>query len=122
MTDQPQSTAENTAPVETGSRADIAAMVTTLARAIVHLPNEVLVEVEQDGEETVYWLIVAEEDIPLVIGRSGKTIRSLRTIVDAAGQVQNIRCVLELVEEDEGEDGEYADDAESADAPPPSEG
>jgi|GEM_PF-55234 len=121
MTDQPQSTAENVAPAENGSRADIAAMVTTLARAIVHLPEEVLVEVEQDGPETVYWLIVAEEDIPLVIGRSGKTIRSLRTIVEAAGQILNQRCVLELVEEDEGEDGDFADDA-SAEAAPPSEG
>ena len=118
MSDTPHSDAVNAAPADSASRADITAMVDTLARAIVQRPDDVVVEVEQDGPETVYWLIVAEEDIPRVIGRAGKTIRSLRTIVEAAGQVQNKRCTLELVEEEEGDGGEYGEEMNAQ----PSEG
>jgi|SRR5579859_3768482 len=94
----------NPAPAS-ATRADIARMVETMAKAVVDHPDDVEVEAEQDGPEMVYWLIVAPEDIPQVIGRSGKTIRALRSIVEAAGEAQNKPSTLELVEEDEMEDG-----------------
>jgi len=113
MNETPQSSASNAVPAESASRVDVLRMVETMAKAIVEKPDEVEVEVEQDGPETVYWLIVSPEDIPRVIGRSGKTIRALRNVVEASGEAQNKRLTLELVEEDDGEDGDYVDGEET---------
>jgi len=115
MSETPHTADSHAAPADSASRVDVARMVETMAKAIVEKPDEVEVEIEQDGPETVYWLIVSPEDIPRVIGRSGKTIRALRNIVEASGEAQNKRLTLELVEEDDGEDGDgdYVDGEEA---------
>ena len=78
-------------------------------KAIVDSPDEVNVtEVKRSGSSVELELEVAQKDIGKVIGKQGRTIRSLRTLAQAAGVVQNLRCNLELLEEDEleGDEGE----------------
>ena len=61
-------------------------------------PDEVRVErTERDGA-IVLRLHVAEEDIGKVIGRQGRIVRALRTLVRASGGRQHERALLEIVD------------------------
>ncbi|MBI5057577.1 MAG: KH domain-containing protein [Nitrospirae bacterium] len=69
-----------------------------IAKALVDKPEEVAVA-EVDGERTtVFELRVATSDLGKVIGKQGKTARSIRTILSAAGTKIGKRCVLEILE------------------------
>jgi predicted RNA-binding protein YlqC (UPF0109 family) len=69
-------------------------LVENIARALVEKPDEVSVTRKGDQVE----LRVAPSDVGSVIGRQGRTARSLRTIVAAAGSKKNQRLTLEIVE------------------------
>jgi predicted RNA-binding protein YlqC (UPF0109 family) len=47
----------------------------------------------------VFELHVAPDDVGKVIGRQGRVVRALRTLVRAAGGRANQRALLEVVEE-----------------------
>ena len=54
---------------------------------------------EVEGEQTtVLELKVAREDLGKVIGKQGRTARSIRTILAAAGMKLRKRVVLEILE------------------------
>ncbi len=73
-------------------------LIEDIAKALVDKPEEVGVA-EVDGERTtVYELRVATSDLGKVIGKQGKTARSIRTILSAAGTKLGKRCVLEILE------------------------
>jgi predicted RNA-binding protein YlqC (UPF0109 family) len=73
-------------------------LIEQIARSLVDRPEEVSVS-EIDGERTtVYELRVAPSDLGKVIGKQGKTARSIRTILAAAGTKIGKRCVLEILE------------------------
>lgn len=73
-------------------------LVAELVRRLVDSPDEVRVErVDQDGA-VVLRLHVAPDDRGKVIGRQGRLIRSLRTVVRASGAHSGERRLLELVE------------------------
>jgi predicted RNA-binding protein YlqC (UPF0109 family) len=69
-------------------------LVETIARALVEKPEEVSVTRKGDQVE----LRVAPSDVGSVIGRQGRTARSLRTILAAASSKKNQRLSLEIVE------------------------
>ena len=73
-------------------------LVELIAKALVNEPGAVVVK-ETGGEgASVLELKVASGDLGKVIGRQGRTARSLRTIVAAAGMKLRRRIVLEIVE------------------------
>jgi predicted RNA-binding protein YlqC (UPF0109 family) len=73
-------------------------LVAEIARALVDRPDDVRVErTERDGA-VVLQLYVAQEDLGKVIGRHGRVIRSLRTLVRAGGTKRGERMLLEIVE------------------------
>ncbi len=80
------------------SKPDVVALMEHLAKAIVEAPDEVTVEPFEEGGQTVLELVVAEEDVGRVIGRHGRTARSLRTILHAAALRTRKRYQLEIVE------------------------
>ena len=72
-------------------------LVEYLARGLVDKPDEVNVErVERDGT-IVLELRVAPDEVGKVIGRQGRIVRALRTLVRASGARSNERVVLEIV-------------------------
>jgi predicted RNA-binding protein YlqC (UPF0109 family) len=73
-------------------------LVEILAKAVVEAPDEVTVEPFEENGQTVLELIVAESDLGRVIGRQGRTARSLRTIVHSASLRTRKRYQLEIVE------------------------
>jgi predicted RNA-binding protein YlqC (UPF0109 family) len=79
-------------------------LMAEVARALVDEPSAVRVDVVPDGEVTVLRLEVAQSDIGKVIGKQGRTARSLRTILGAASMKYRHRFALDIVEAESGKD------------------
>jgi uncharacterized protein len=77
-------------------------LVTEIARALVDEPDSVSVEAIADGDSTVIRLRVAQSDVGKVIGKQGRTARSMRTILSAASMKFRHRFSLDIVEHAEG--------------------
>lgn len=73
-------------------------LIEEIAKALVDKPEEVAVAEVEGERTTVYELRVDTSDIGKVIGKQGKTARSMRTIISAAGTKLGKRCVLEILE------------------------
>ena len=74
-------------------------LVEYLARALVDNPDEVTVESFEEVDGTiVYELRVAEGDVGKVIGRSGRTVNALRTVVRAAATRDGRRVLVDVVD------------------------
>ena len=69
-----------------------------IAKALVDQPDEVLVTEIEGEQTTVLELRVSREDLGKVIGKQGRTARSIRTILAAAGMKLRKRIVLEILE------------------------
>ncbi len=81
-----------------GNHGDPKVLIETIAKAIVESPDEVVVDLEQDGDTTVVNLEVAERDMGRIIGRQGRTAKSLRAILHAASVRHHAEYELEIVE------------------------
>jgi uncharacterized protein len=75
-----------------------AQLVEYLARRLVETPGEVRVEEDEGGGDLVIRLYVAPDDVGRVIGRGGRIVRALRTVVRACGAREDRRVVLEIAE------------------------
>jgi len=73
-------------------------LIEQMAKALVDQPENVVVTEVVGERTTVYELRVAQSDLGKVIGKQGKTARSMRTILSAGGTKLGKRCVLEILE------------------------
>ena len=73
-------------------------LIEDIAKALVDIPDEVSVREVQGEQVTVLELKVAPSDLGKVIGKQGRTARSIRTLLGAAGMKQNRRFTLEILE------------------------
>jgi predicted RNA-binding protein YlqC (UPF0109 family) len=73
-------------------------LVEYIAKALVDNPGAVKVTEIEGERTTVIELSVANEDRGKVIGKEGRTARSIRTILSAASAKLHKRSVLEIVE------------------------
>jgi len=72
--------------------------VELIVKALVDDKDSVDVrEIERNGTTRIE-VRVAQADMGKVIGRQGRTVRALRSIVHAAGVKQHRRVVLDIVE------------------------
>ncbi len=74
-------------------------LVEGIARAIVDNPAEVSVSETAGEAATSLSLRVAPADLGKVIGKQGRTARSIRTLLTAAAIKANRRVSLEIVED-----------------------
>ena len=74
---------------------DVVVLVEKIAKSLVDAPEEVFVELFDDG---VIELEVAESDVGKVIGRQGRTARALRALLSASGYRAHKRYTLEILE------------------------
>ena len=71
-----------------------------LARALVDEPDAVEVEgFEEDDGTIVLELRVAPEDAGKVIGRGGRTIAALRTVVKASSVKEGRRVLVDVIDD-----------------------
>jgi predicted RNA-binding protein YlqC (UPF0109 family) len=67
--------------------------------ALATNPGAVEITERTDKDASVLQLKVAKEDLGRIIGRQGRTAKSIRALVNAAAAVSNRRVVLEIFEE-----------------------
>ncbi len=77
---------------------EITSLLSTIAKALVDDTHAVKIEVMTVQESTVLRLHVAPTDIGKLIGKQGRTARSLRTILGAASMKLQSRFSLDIVE------------------------
>lgn len=73
-------------------------LVEYIAKTLVDNPEQVQVHEVEAEQTTVLELTVAKEDLGKVIGKQGRTARSIRTILSATFAKANKRVVLEILE------------------------
>ncbi len=73
-------------------------LILEIGRALVDESDEVRVDVISTAESTALRLFVSPNDIGKVIGKQGRTARSLRTILSAASMKLHHRFSLDIVE------------------------
>ncbi len=73
-------------------------LVEYIAKALVDVPEEVEVNEIKGGQTSVIELKVSKTDLGKVIGKQGRTARSIRTILMAASTKLRKRTVLEILE------------------------
>lgn len=70
-----------------------------LARALVDNPEEVSVEgFDEDDGTIVLEIHVAEDDVGKMIGRGGRTISSVRTVMRAVASRQDERVLVDVID------------------------
>ena len=71
-------------------------LVAFLARKLVDDPDAVRVEREEREDALVLRLHVAPDDVGKVVGKQGRIVRALRTVVRAGGVREGRRVLLEI--------------------------
>jgi predicted RNA-binding protein YlqC (UPF0109 family) len=66
---------------------------------MVDEPDQVAVEEISGGESILFELEVAEEDLGKVIGRQGRTVRAIRSLLAARGSGDGERYEFEIIED-----------------------
>jgi predicted RNA-binding protein YlqC (UPF0109 family) len=74
-------------------------LIELLARALVDEPDQVEVRETVEGDTVLLELRVAPDDIGKVIGKQGRTIKAMRTLVHAAGIKSQRRVQLEMADD-----------------------
>ena len=69
-----------------------------IAKSLVDCPDEVEVTEVESEQTTVLELKVAHDDLGKVIGKQGRTARSIRTILASAGVKLKKRVAFEIIE------------------------
>jgi predicted RNA-binding protein YlqC (UPF0109 family) len=73
-------------------------LISLIVISLVDGPDQVSVEAIEESDRTTFELRVASEDLGKVIGKQGRTARSIRTLLDSAGDKQGTRFVLDILE------------------------
>lgn len=66
-----------------------------LLKQIVNNPDEVSVEENREGTVIMLTICGAEEDMGLIIGKGGRTIRSLRALAKAKAIKEGVKVYVE---------------------------
>ena len=74
-------------------------LIEQIVQAMVDNPEQIKISKIAGGHTTVYELRVAKNDLGKVIGKRGRNVTAIRTILTAAGATaQKGRVILEIVE------------------------
>ena len=74
-------------------------LLSDIVKSIVDKPNEVNVVVNDSDDTRIFKLSVGEGDLGKVIGKKGKNINAIRTLLSAANAKDGgKRAILEVIE------------------------
>ena len=74
------------------------AVLEYVAKQLVDHPDDVRVEVSEEDREVVLELHVHDDDLGKVIGKRGRTAKALRTLVKAAGSLDDETVTVEILD------------------------
>jgi len=73
-------------------------LIESIAKALVDHPDSVDVKEIEGAKTVVYEVKVGTGDMGKIVGKGGRTVNAIRTIVTAASMKQGKRGILEIVE------------------------
>ncbi len=76
--------------------ADLKAILTDIAKAIVDTPDEVTVLQNENENSITLVLSVAPDDMGMVIGKHGKIAKAIRSVIKAAAGNVNKKVNVEI--------------------------
>ena len=68
-----------------------------IAKALVDIPDEVVVTQKEEGRNITVELHVAQSDMGKVIGKQGRIAKAIRSVVKAASSKDNKKVDVEIV-------------------------
>jgi predicted RNA-binding protein YlqC (UPF0109 family) len=83
---------------QSSNATEITDLISGIAKALVDSPDNVSVEAISHDDSTVLRLQVAQSDVGKIIGKQGRTARSLRTILSAASMKVHHRYSLDIID------------------------
>jgi hypothetical protein len=72
--------------------------VEKIVKSLVDNPDEVVISEDSNGKNVTITVQVAEGDMGKLIGREGRTVKAIRSLLYAASQKHGKRFLLDLVE------------------------
>lgn len=93
--------------------------VETVVKAIVDHPEDVKTNRSVDEMGVLIELTVNPEDMGKIIGKEGRTAKSIRTLLRVLGAKNNARVNLKIIEPEGGREAPAAEKSEKADKPMP---
>lgn len=72
-------------------------LVRYLITSLVDNPEKVSIDVRREGESVTYEVTLDSEDVGKVIGRQGRVIKAIRTLVRAAGAPESEHVDVEVI-------------------------
>ena len=73
-------------------------LLTYIVQSLVEIPGEVSVTEREAGGETVFEVRVAPGDMGKVIGRQGRVVKEIRTLMKAVAQREGKRVSVEILD------------------------
>ena len=74
-------------------------LLVDIVKAIVDKPDEVIIDVTESENTMIYELRVGDGDVGKVIGKHGKNVGAIRTLLSAATAKEGgKRAILEIIE------------------------
>lgn len=74
-------------------------LVELIAKNLVNNPDGVVITETEGETASIIELRVAPEDLGRIIGKQGRTAKSIRTLVNAVASRKSRKVVLEIIEE-----------------------
>ena len=81
--------------------AEIKDLLNDLIKGLVNKPDQVEVSENEGDKVLIFEARVAKEDMGKVIGKKGKTIEAIKTIVGACGAKQKKRFIFQIIDEED---------------------
>ena len=75
---------------------DLRRVLTDIAKAVVDDPEQGTVTETVEGDNVMFELHVAEDDMGMIIGKHGKIARALRSVVKAAAKIADKKVTVEI--------------------------
>lgn len=66
--------------------------------SLVEFPEDVIIKKTETPSKVSFLVAAKASDIPKIIGKSGHTIRALRTLLNASADKRNMTATLEIIE------------------------
>ena len=66
--------------------------------SLVEFPEDVVLKKTETPSTVIFLVAARASDIPKIIGKSGHTIRALRTLLNASADKRNMTATLEIIE------------------------
>ncbi|HEX9094012.1 MAG TPA: KH domain-containing protein [Coriobacteriia bacterium] len=77
--------------------ADTAQLVAHLVRSLVDDPDSATIVEKHNGDDLVFEVTVAPDDVGKLIGRQGRIVKAIRTLARAAGSASGAHVDVEIL-------------------------